>query len=410
MNQEEIRLRPVREEDSLDLFNWRNDPETVKYSPSGEVKYEDHLQWFSKNINDPKTKILIITNQKEDKIGMVRFDLDDNLDAVISINLNPKWRGKGYGKLGLKKSLDYGFQELDLKKVRADLHQDNIPSKKIFLGIGFKETGLTEKKDYLITELHKNDYFNSKIKFGIKLWSTNHQWFAEAKERFVKQEFDFLELYVVPGTFDAEKLSILQEMPVNIHVPTEEEFNLLAEREKNLKVIEEARKFADFFHSEYIIVHPGRAQNLEIPENNWNLLQDHRIIIENVPIKPIGGGIPFQGYNYEQLQELLEKSGRGFCLDFSHAFKAAKSLQLNPKEFTKKLLLLKPTVFHVVSGHLEIEEDEHLNLWEGDFDLKWIKQTILKSKSRLVVFETPKRNNNLDNDCQNIKYFKELEC
>ncbi len=405
-----ISLRLIEEKDSLDIFNWRNDPITVEFSTTGEVEYSQHETWFPRKIKDQNTDWLIITNSAQEKIGMVRFDKKDENTATVSINLNPAFRGRGYGQLSLERSLLYYFHKCKKESlsvcIKALIHDENVASHHIFRCCGFKEDGKEgEEIRYSLTE----DNFNSKrIKLGLKLWSSNLQWFAEAKERFLRQEFDFLELYVVPNTFNPEKLSLLREIPVNIHVPIEEEFNLLAEREKNFTVMEEAQKFADFFDSEYIIVHPGRAENFDIPKDNWKLLQDSRIIVENVPLKPIGGGIPLQGYNYEQLLELMQKSGRGFCLDFSHALKAAKSLNVNPYQFTEKLLSLHPTVFHVVGGHLGIEEDEHLNLWEGDFDWKWIKQKILESSSKRVVLEVPKTGNSLENDIKNVDWFRRV--
>ncbi|MEK6845864.1 MAG: GNAT family N-acetyltransferase, partial [Nanoarchaeota archaeon] len=327
MSNSPVILRLIDEKDSLDIFNWRNDPVTVKFSTTGKVEWSQHQAWFPKKIKDLNTCWLILTNSTQEKIGMVRFDKEDKNIAVVSINLNPAFRSQGYGQLSLERSIQYYFKKCQkesggLLRLKALIHPDNLASHRLFRSCGFKEEGKErEEIRYFLTE---EDFNSKRIKIGLKLWSSNVRWFAEAKERFQQQEFDFLELYVVPGTFNPEKLSLLREIPVDIHVPIEEEFNLLAKREKNFTLMEEAQKFADFFHSEYIIIHPGRGEKMDIPINNWNLLHDPRIIIENVPVKPIGGGIPLQGYNYEQLQELLEKSGKGFCLDLAHAFKAAK--------------------------------------------------------------------------------------
>ena len=38
-----IIIRFATEEDSDDIFAWRNDPVTVKFSPAGDVKKEDHI-------------------------------------------------------------------------------------------------------------------------------------------------------------------------------------------------------------------------------------------------------------------------------------------------------------------------------------------------------------------------------
>jgi len=56
-------------------------------------------------------------------------------------------------------------------------------------------------------------------------------------------------------------------------------------------------------------------------------------------------------------------------------------------------------------------KDEHLNLWEANFDVKWIKsklEDIAKEKDVFLVFEVPKSGNDLKNDVENIDYLKNL--
>ncbi|MBU0459995.1 MAG: hypothetical protein KJ771_04260 [Nanoarchaeota archaeon] len=66
-------------------------------------------------------------------------------------------------------------------------------------------------------------------------------------------------------------------------------------------------------------------------------------------------------------------------------------------------------MFHISGGHNDKEKDEHLNLWEGNIDLKFIKECIQNSENKLVTFETPKENiSSLNGDIKNINYFKEI--
>ena len=61
------------------------------------------------------------------------------------------------------------------------------------------------------------------MKLGLKLWSTNHLWFPEAVQRFQNKEFEFIELYAVPQSFNPSHLQILKEasIPINIHCSNE---------------------------------------------------------------------------------------------------------------------------------------------------------------------------------------------
>jgi len=245
------------------------------------------------------------------------------------------------------------------------------------------------------------------MRYGIKLWSTNYEWFSEAVERYKNKEFDFIELYVVPGSFDEEKLRILKEIPVNIHAPHfKHNFNLMLDNENNIALFEEVKKFANFFNSDYIVVHPGVGDDFSILKKNLTRINNKQLIIENMPYRALNGKVCY-GYSLEQMEKIMGL-GFGSCLDFSHAVKSAISQKIDTKKFLKQLMMLKPKVFHISDGNSKEEKDEHLDLGEGNFDLRFIKNLILNSHSPTIVFETPKKNNNLKNDMKNINYFKQL--
>ncbi len=91
-------FRRAGEDDCRDLFEWRNDALTREMSlESDPVPFATHQVWFEKSLAQA-SRILAIAEKEGQKIGMVRFDLTTPDTATISINLNPAWRGRGYGK------------------------------------------------------------------------------------------------------------------------------------------------------------------------------------------------------------------------------------------------------------------------------------------------------------------------
>ena len=120
-------------------------------------------------------------------------------------------------------------------------------------------------------------------------------------------------------------------------------------------------------------------------------------------------GIAFMGL--EQLDFIHRKCGFDICLDFGHAIKSALSEGMSYKTFIEILVNeLTPTYFHLSQGDLTNEKDEHKNLWEGSFDLKWIKgriEKIASTRTVSTVFETPKQDG-LTNDIKNMDYFRGL--
>lgn len=248
------------------------------------------------------------------------------------------------------------------------------------------------------------------MKFGLKLWSINHNWFPEAVEHFRNKEFDFIELYVVPKSFDPNQLKILKEakIPVNLHCPNEHQFNPMKRWPENFTIYQEILQFADFFHPDSIIFHPGFGTEKEILFENMEQMNDPRIVIENVPFKPLKAPEPLYGYTWEMMKEILHKTKKRFCLDFTHAIKSAASQKIDPELFIEQLMKLKPSVFHISDGDRFLEQDQHFNLGEGNFDLKFNKDQVKKCPQAWVVMETPKLNNNLENDLKNLKFFKNL--
>lgn len=250
------------------------------------------------------------------------------------------------------------------------------------------------------------------IRYGIKLWSINKNYFDKALELFKLGEIDFVEIYIVPDSFNLDELKILKEIPTVIHSPHfDHNFNIFNLDKSKIELFKnQVIKTADFLNGQFIILHAGVGKSEEIFKENAAKIYDKRILIENMPRVALDDRICF-GYSLEQLK-YIKKHGLDICLDFTHAIKSAVSQNLDYKKFINSLLNeLKPYYFHICGGEKNKEKDEHLNLFEGDFDLKWIKKIInnlAKDKEVQLVFEVPKDKNGLENYIKNINYFKNL--
>jgi RimJ/RimL family protein N-acetyltransferase len=120
-----------------DIFEWRNDKISRAMSSSSEkIKFESHLYWF-KNIMNDKNQFVYIGIEEEKRIGICRFNLDQkNKIAEVSINLNPKMRGKNYGFQLLRLSREKFFEKQKIDLI-AKIKETNEPSKKLFSKAGF---------------------------------------------------------------------------------------------------------------------------------------------------------------------------------------------------------------------------------------------------------------------------------
>jgi len=254
-----------------------------------------------------------------------------------------------------------------------------------------------------------------KIKYGLKIWSVDQdQLFKEAAQLFSKGEIDFMEIYIVPDSITPEKYDVLKNLnniPITIHAPhIAHGFDVFRLNNQKIKLFkEQIIKIADSFNSKFIVVHAESGDSFEVFKESIDKIRDKRILIENMPKFGIDNEICF-GHSYEQLK-LIKDSGINLCLDFGHAIRSAISQKLDYKEFIKKIISeLNPSYFHICNGKMDAKED-HRSLFDGEFDIKWLKKTLFKLKEEkdvYLVFETPKGGNGLENDLKNINYFRSI--
>ncbi|MDR1361746.1 MAG: sugar phosphate isomerase/epimerase [Holosporaceae bacterium] len=249
-------------------------------------------------------------------------------------------------------------------------------------------------------------------RFGLKLWSTNTDYyFEEARRLYAKGVFFYVELYVIPNSLDTiEKWKTLN-IPVNLHCPHFLHGFNLAERKKeefNREIYDQVKQFADELNSEYIVFHGGIDGSIEETARQLKAFREPRALIENKPLKPrpeIGDGM-CRGAIVEEIQYILAEVGCGFCLDIGHAICSANSQKLDMWKYIEEFNKLAPIVYHLTDNFDDQEHDQHLHIGDGNFDVKRIL-SFIKKYSKITV-ETKKNNE------QNLSDFEadvtELEC
>ena len=247
-----------------------------------------------------------------------------------------------------------------------------------------------------------------KIKFGLKLWSTNIELIDQATHLIDEKIFDYIELFVIP---DTQIKPFLIDVPYIIHIP-HEKFGVnigdASKKEYNLQKIDESITWANRLNAKYLILHAGHG-SMEHATDVLRGIADDRLLIENVPKVGLNDE-PMIGYSPAQIEELIGDGDRGLCLDLNHAAKAAVSLGVDYKEYVKGFLRFEPKMFHVSDGMLSEERDEHLGIGEGEYDLGYFLQCVKDNSSGLVTLETPRLNQkSLYEDIQNLNKIKIMQ-
>lgn len=131
----EVSLDLAEEEDRSRLLAWQREPGSRRYARNPAVPSDqEHDRWFSKVLSDPD-RILCIVRVNGVPCGMLRLDRlqNDKPAFEVSILIATTFHGRGLGRaaLALARRLAPGA------RLDAEIHPENIASKKIFAAAGY---------------------------------------------------------------------------------------------------------------------------------------------------------------------------------------------------------------------------------------------------------------------------------
>lgn len=135
-----ITVRKAVKRDCRAIWIWRNDYRVRSISfNKKKIAYKAHERWFKDRLHDNKTCLYVGENGKNKKIGQVRFDIDaEKGTALININLNPRFFGKGLGAQLIRLASEVFIKERPkVRKVLGEILEENIISQKAFLKAGY---------------------------------------------------------------------------------------------------------------------------------------------------------------------------------------------------------------------------------------------------------------------------------
>ena len=138
-----MQTRQAVEADLQDLFVWRNNPQTRQMSfDAACIALPDHEVWFKQSLSNPE-RVIVIGLQGGRKIGMVRYDREGRT-AVVGINLNPAFRGRGLAARLLVSSEALIPAAWQVEALEAKIKAANPLSLRAFERAGYRRSRDTE--------------------------------------------------------------------------------------------------------------------------------------------------------------------------------------------------------------------------------------------------------------------------
>lgn len=137
MGMDAVEVRLATEDDSENIFEWRNSPQIRTVSrESNPISREEHQRWFSSVLNNSE-RVLLIGQRNGSAVGVVRFDVQGNA-AEVSIYLVPGTHPPRQGSLLLKSAEAWlKANHPQVADVRANVKGGNIRSERMFMGCGY---------------------------------------------------------------------------------------------------------------------------------------------------------------------------------------------------------------------------------------------------------------------------------
>lgn len=181
-----VNLRPVTRADLPQLAAWRNDPElrarTREFRPLTDV---DQERWLERISGPDRRDFMFVVERTFKKtpaicepgetpeaprwvpptvvgvVGLCNWD-SVNASAEVSFYIGDKfWRGKGCGAMAVALLQAWGFRELRLNRVWAEVYAFNAPSIKLLDRLGYKHEGTMRQ------HVHRSGEFVDALIYGL---------------------------------------------------------------------------------------------------------------------------------------------------------------------------------------------------------------------------------------------------
>lgn len=139
-NDDQLLMRLAGKDDKDPLLTWRNNPNVVPFTRTqAAISPEEHAHWFEKRLHDLNTEPILIFTLSGARIGMTRLDLIDPASKgyEISILVDESYQNAGFGKRMLLQTCELAMNEFSATFIRADIHEENRASVKLFTNLGF---------------------------------------------------------------------------------------------------------------------------------------------------------------------------------------------------------------------------------------------------------------------------------
>lgn len=165
-----IGFRPLSRKDLPFKMRWWRNYKVREFLPDlKRNNSEQEKKWFDTYLKD-KSKIyfMIICNRKP--VGVVSLYGIDRINKHAEIFIvigEDAYRNKGVGKAAVKFAANYGFDKLNLHKIKISANVKNITAVRSYLGAGFNKEAVL-RDEFLRKGKFEDEILMYKLNSGLK--------------------------------------------------------------------------------------------------------------------------------------------------------------------------------------------------------------------------------------------------
>jgi RimJ/RimL family protein N-acetyltransferase len=140
-------LRAVEENDLKTLLEWRNKPHLRKYFREyRELSWDQQIWWYENIVlKDDKVRMFSVVDDDDTLLGACGLCyinwVDRNADFSIYLGHNDIYIDDELAIDAAKILIKYGFEELNLHRLWAEIYDFDEPKKEMFKTLGFELDG-----------------------------------------------------------------------------------------------------------------------------------------------------------------------------------------------------------------------------------------------------------------------------
>lgn len=149
LEKDDIIITPIEEDEAKQISVIYNEPSVRKYSAPNKPLTKEEVMEFKSEENT--TMFAVKRKGQERVVGSVELIIRDKAAGVAEIGyaIDPEFQGEGIGTKSVGMVVNYGFQELNLKKIYGEVDKPNMPSAKLLKNLGFEKDAELDSHGYL---------------------------------------------------------------------------------------------------------------------------------------------------------------------------------------------------------------------------------------------------------------------